>query len=57
MTSRNLSTLLCGVCECHVNLMASPVIHTPLLDRMSIQLYLGKHCKTNKFQTNDKKLN
>ena len=32
--------LLSGVCECSVNLMLGPVIHTPLLDRMSIQLQL-----------------
>jgi hypothetical protein len=30
--------ILCGVCECPVNLMLGPVIRTPLLDRMSIQL-------------------
>jgi hypothetical protein len=38
MTSRNLEHLLCGVCECPINLMLGPVIHTLLLDRMSIQL-------------------
>ena len=37
MTSRNLSTSS-GVCECPVNLMLGPVIHTPLLNQMSIQL-------------------
>ena len=36
MTSRNLST--CGGCECPVNLILGPVIRTPLLDQMSIQL-------------------
>jgi hypothetical protein len=29
---------LCGVCECPLNLMLGPVIRTPLVDRMSIQL-------------------
>jgi hypothetical protein len=29
---------LCGVCDDPVNLMLGPVIRTPLLDRMSIQL-------------------
>ena len=37
MTSRNLSTSS-KVCECPVNLMLGPVIRTPLLDWMSIQL-------------------
>jgi hypothetical protein len=37
MTSRNLITSSVE-CECHVNLMVGPVIRTPLLDRMSIQL-------------------
>ena len=36
MTSRNLST--CGGCECPVNLILGPVIRTPLLDQISIQL-------------------
>jgi hypothetical protein len=30
--------LLCGVCDDPVNFMLGPVIRTPLLDRMSIQL-------------------
>jgi len=30
--------LLCGGCECPVNLMLGPVICIPLLDRMSIQV-------------------
>ena len=40
MTRMNLSTPfgLCGVCECPLNLMLGPVIRTPLLDRISIQL-------------------
>jgi hypothetical protein len=37
MTSRNLSTSSVES-ECHVNFMVGPVIRTPLLDRMSIQL-------------------
>jgi len=37
MACRNLSTSFVE-CECHVNFMAGPVIRTPLLDRMSIQL-------------------
>jgi hypothetical protein len=37
VTSRNLSTSSVE-CECHVNFMVGPVIRTPLLDRMSIQL-------------------
>ena len=32
--------LLCGVCECPVNLMLGPVICTLLLNRMFIQLQL-----------------
>jgi hypothetical protein len=35
MTSKNLSTILGGVCECPVNLMLGPVIHTFLLDQMT----------------------
>jgi hypothetical protein len=31
-------TIFYGWPECPVNLMLGPVIHTPLLDRMSIQL-------------------
>jgi len=37
MACRNLSTSSVE-CECHVNFMVVPVIRTPLLDRMSIQL-------------------
>jgi hypothetical protein len=35
MTSKNLSTIFGGVCECPVNLMLGPVIHTSLPDQMT----------------------